>query len=171
MNMAGMGTAMIKGLMKKKNVASLDEISRSPRNWALRSTSARCRWTSWASRCEEMIDYPGLAVGGVATFLADAGNPQSSFSSRGITPANLEADMPEYTDREDSRLQRARVPDAHREDQPADATVAVGDVIEVHTTDPGSSVRFSRLGQDHGPRDPRDAPGTRPHPIFVKRQK
>ena len=28
MNMAGMGTAMIKGLMKKKNVASLDEMIR-----------------------------------------------------------------------------------------------------------------------------------------------
>jgi len=54
MNMGGMGTVMLKDLMKKKNVASLPQIMGFKR--------------------EEMIDYPDLKYAGVATFLAEAKN-------------------------------------------------------------------------------------------------
>ena len=45
-------------------------------------------------------------------------------------------------------------------------SVAVGDVIEVHTTDPGVPVRFPRVGEDHGPGDPRDEAGAGAHQDF-----
>jgi peroxiredoxin family protein len=41
MNMAGMGTKMMKSLMKKKNVASLEQML---------ELAAECQWTSWDSR-------------------------------------------------------------------------------------------------------------------------
>lgn len=72
MNMAGMGTAMIKGLMKKKNVASLDEMFEIAGQLGVKIIICEMSMDLMGFKLEEMIDYPGLVVGGVATFLAHA---------------------------------------------------------------------------------------------------
>lgn len=73
MQMGGMGAAMIKGLMKKKNVASLDEMFEVAAQLGVKIVICEMSMDLMGFKLEEMIDYPGLTVGGVATFLADAG--------------------------------------------------------------------------------------------------
>jgi len=72
MNMAGMGTAMMKGLMKKKNVASLDEMYDVAAQLAVKIYACQMSMDLMGFKKEEMIDYPGLEVCGVATMLAHA---------------------------------------------------------------------------------------------------
>jgi peroxiredoxin family protein len=72
MNMAGMGAAMIKGLMKKKNVASLDQLFEVAAALGVKINICEMSMDLMGMKKEEMIDYPGLTVCGVATFLADA---------------------------------------------------------------------------------------------------
>jgi len=72
MNMAGAGTAMIKGLMKKKNVASLDQLFEVAAMLGVQIYICEMSMDLMGMKKEEMIDYPGLKVCGVASFLADA---------------------------------------------------------------------------------------------------
>jgi peroxiredoxin family protein len=73
MQMAGAGAAMIKALMKKKNVASLDEMTELAGQMGIKIVICEMSMDLMGFKMEEMIDYPGITVGGVATFLADAG--------------------------------------------------------------------------------------------------
>jgi peroxiredoxin family protein len=73
MHMAGAGTAMIKYLMKKKSVASLDELFETAGALGVKIVICEMSMDLMGFKMEEMIDYPGISVGGVATFLADAG--------------------------------------------------------------------------------------------------
>lgn len=73
MHMAGMGTAMIRDLMKKKNVASLDEMFDIAGQLGVRIVVCEMSMDLMGLKREELIDYPGMEVGGVATFLAHAG--------------------------------------------------------------------------------------------------
>jgi peroxiredoxin family protein len=73
MHMAGAGTAMIKSLMKKKNVASLDEMFEIAGSLGVKIVICEMSMDLMGFKLEEMIEYPGLSVAGVATFLADAG--------------------------------------------------------------------------------------------------
>ena len=72
MHMAGMGTAMMKDLMKKKNVASLDQLFEVAGAMGVQINICEMSMDLMGMKKEEMIDYPGLKVCGVATFLADA---------------------------------------------------------------------------------------------------
>jgi len=72
MNMAGMGTAMIKDLMKKKNVASLDQLFEVAAMLGVEIFICEMSMDLMGMKKEEMIDYPGLKVCGVASFLAEA---------------------------------------------------------------------------------------------------
>jgi len=72
MNMAGMGTAMLKGLMKKKNVASLDQLFDVAGQLAVKIYICEMSMDLMGFRKEEMINYPNLEVCGVATMLAHA---------------------------------------------------------------------------------------------------
>jgi peroxiredoxin family protein len=72
MNMMGMGTSMMKGLMKKKNVASLGEMFKIAGELGVEINICEMSMDLMGFRKEEMIDYPNLTVCGVATFLADA---------------------------------------------------------------------------------------------------
>jgi peroxiredoxin family protein len=72
MNMAGMGTAMIKAIMKKKNVASLDELYEAAGQLGVEIKICEMSMDLMGFKREEMIDYPNLEVCGVATFLANA---------------------------------------------------------------------------------------------------
>ncbi len=72
MNMMGMGTAMMKGLMKKQNVASLEEMFKTAGELGVHINICEMSMTLMGFKKEEMIDYPNMQICGVATFLADA---------------------------------------------------------------------------------------------------
>jgi peroxiredoxin family protein len=72
MHMAGMGTAMMKGLMKKKNVASLDQLYEIAGMMDVEIKVCEMSMDLMGFKREEIIDYPHLDFCGVATFLANA---------------------------------------------------------------------------------------------------
>jgi peroxiredoxin family protein len=72
MHMAGMGTAMLKGLMKKKNVASLDQLIDIAGQLGVEIKICEMSMDLMGFKREEMISYPNLEFCGVATFLANA---------------------------------------------------------------------------------------------------
>lgn len=72
MNMGGMGTSMIKGIMKKHKVASLDEMFKTAGEIGVEINICEMSMNLMGFKREEMIDYPGMTVCGVATFLSDA---------------------------------------------------------------------------------------------------
>ena len=73
MNMGGMGTAMMKSLMKKKNVASLEQMINLAGELGVRIFICEMSMDLMGFKREEMIDYPHLDFAGVATFLQEAG--------------------------------------------------------------------------------------------------
>ena len=72
MNMGGMGTAMIKGIMKKHKVASLEEMLKTAGELGIEINICEMSMNLMGFKREEMIDYPAMTVCGVATFLYDA---------------------------------------------------------------------------------------------------
>ena len=72
MNMAGMGTSMMKGLMKKNKVASLEEMFALAGELDVEINICEMSMNLMGFKKEEMIDYPHMTICGVATFLADA---------------------------------------------------------------------------------------------------
>ena len=72
MNMGGMGTAMMKSLMKKKNVASLEQMLELSGELGVRIFICEMSMDLMGFKREEMIDYPNLTFCGVATFLEEA---------------------------------------------------------------------------------------------------
>lgn len=73
MNMAGMGPMMIKMLMKKKNVMSLEEMFKQAGELGIEITICEMSMDLMGFKKEEFIDYPNLRFAGAATFVADAG--------------------------------------------------------------------------------------------------
>ena len=74
MNMAGMGTSMMKSLMKKKNVASLDEMLDMASDLGVKIYICEMSMNLMGFKREEFMDYPNLEYVGVATFLEQAKN-------------------------------------------------------------------------------------------------
>ena len=74
MNMGGMGTAMMKSLMKKKNVASLEEMVSLAEELGVRIYVCEMSMDLMGFSRDEFIDYKDLGFAGVATFLAEAQN-------------------------------------------------------------------------------------------------
>ena len=72
MNMGGMGTSMIKGIMKKHKVASLEEMFRTAGELGIEINICEMSMNLMGFKKEEMIDYPVMTICGVATFLSDA---------------------------------------------------------------------------------------------------
>ena len=72
MNMCGMGTSMIKGIMKKHKVAFLPEMFKTAGELVIEINICEMSMNLMGFKKEEMIDYPGMTVCGVATFLSDA---------------------------------------------------------------------------------------------------
>jgi peroxiredoxin family protein len=72
MNMGGMGTAMMKSLMKQKNVASLEEMIALAEELGVKIFICEMSMDLMGFKREEMIDYEGRQFVGVATFLAEA---------------------------------------------------------------------------------------------------
>ena len=74
MNMGGMGTAMMKTLMKKKNVSSLEEMVALAAELGVQIYVCEMSMDLMGFKQEEMIDYPNLQFVGVAKFLEEAGD-------------------------------------------------------------------------------------------------
>jgi len=74
MNMGGMGTAMMKSLMKKKNVASLEEMLALAEELGVHIYVCEMSMDLMGFKRDEFIDYKGLDFAGVATFLQEAAN-------------------------------------------------------------------------------------------------
>jgi len=72
MNMGGMGTAMMKSLMKKKNVASLEQMLEMAEELGVKIYICEMSMDLMGFKREEMIDYNGLEFCGVAKFLEEA---------------------------------------------------------------------------------------------------
>ena len=72
MNMGGMGTAMMKGLMKKKNAPSLDQLFEIAAQLGVEIKVCEMSMDLMGFKHEEIIDYPNIEYVGVATFLAHA---------------------------------------------------------------------------------------------------
>lgn len=72
MNMCGMGTSMMKGIMKKNKVASLEEMFATAGELGIDINICEMSMNLMGFKKEEMIDYPNMTVCGVATFLSDA---------------------------------------------------------------------------------------------------
>ncbi|MBW2633454.1 MAG: DsrE/DsrF/DrsH-like family protein [Deltaproteobacteria bacterium] len=74
MNIGGMGTAMMKSMMKKKNVASLPEMIALAEELEVKIYVCEMSMDLMGFKREEMVDYEGLSFAGVATFLGEAQN-------------------------------------------------------------------------------------------------
>jgi peroxiredoxin family protein len=74
LHMAGMGTAMLKHLMKKKNIASLDEMIGLAIEMGVKMYICDMSMDLMGFKQDEMIDYPGREFVGVAKFLEEAGD-------------------------------------------------------------------------------------------------
>ncbi len=72
LHMAGMGTAMLKHLMKKKKVASLDEMIDLAIEMGIKMYICDMSMDLMGFQQGEMIDYPGREFVGVAKFLEEA---------------------------------------------------------------------------------------------------
>ncbi|MGD9557466.1 MAG: DsrE/DsrF/DrsH-like family protein [Mangrovibacterium sp.] len=73
LNMAGMGPVIIKSLMKKQGVLSLDEMFIQAGELGIEITVCEMSMQLMGFNKEEMIDYPHLRYAGAATFVSDAG--------------------------------------------------------------------------------------------------
>jgi peroxiredoxin family protein len=72
MNMAGMGTKMMKSLMNKKNVASLDQMIEMAGELGVQIYVCEMSMDLMGFKQDEIIEYPNLDFCGVATFLEEA---------------------------------------------------------------------------------------------------
>ena len=72
MNMGGMGTAMMKSLMKKKNVASLEQMLEVAEELGVEIIICEMSMDLMGFKREEMIGYKNLNYGGVAKFIEEA---------------------------------------------------------------------------------------------------
>lgn len=71
-HMAGMGTSMMKGLMKKKNTASVEQLLEMAGMLGIRVYICEMSMDLMGFQRDEMIDYPGLEYCGVAKFMEEA---------------------------------------------------------------------------------------------------
>ncbi len=74
MHMGGMGTGMMKYLMKKKNILSLEEMIALSAELGVKIYACDMSMGLMGMKPEELIDYPGLDYVGVAKFLEEAGD-------------------------------------------------------------------------------------------------
>jgi peroxiredoxin family protein len=72
MNMAGMGPLMIKYLMKKQGVLSLDQMFKEAGELGIEITICEMSMNLMGFKKEEMIDYPNLRYAGAVTFVAES---------------------------------------------------------------------------------------------------
>lgn len=77
MNMAGMGTAMMKGIMKKKNVQSLPQLIGLAKEMGVKMTVCQMSMDLMGIKKEELID--GVEFGGVAAYLGETNDSKNNL--------------------------------------------------------------------------------------------
>ena len=70
MNMGSMGTAMMKGIMKDKNIDSLEDMMKKAMENGVKIIACSMSMDVMGIRPEELIE--GVEIGGVGTYLGDA---------------------------------------------------------------------------------------------------
>jgi len=79
MNMAGMGTEMMKHVMKKKNISSLEDLLEIADEMEVKINVCEMSMDLMGLKKEEMIKYSNIEFCGVAKFLADADDSQTTM--------------------------------------------------------------------------------------------
>lgn len=79
MHMAGMGTGMMKGLMRKKGVLSLEQLMRQAAESGVKIYVCQMSMDLMGMTLDELIDYPNMKPAGVAKFLAEAGTSKTTL--------------------------------------------------------------------------------------------
>ena len=79
MHIAGLGSAMIKRLMKKKKIASLEEMLSVAEEMEIKIYICEMSMDLMGLKREEMIDYKYLDFAGVAKFLEEADNSKTNL--------------------------------------------------------------------------------------------
>jgi len=79
MHMAGMGTKMMKGLMKKKGVMSLEKLIKTAADFGVEIIICEMSMDLMGFSLDELIDYPNITVAGVAKFLEEADKSKASL--------------------------------------------------------------------------------------------
>ena len=79
MNMGGMGTAMLKRLMKKKKVLGVQDLLHRAAESGVQICICQMSMDLMGFKSSELIDYPNRTLCGVATFLAEAGTSKVSL--------------------------------------------------------------------------------------------
>jgi peroxiredoxin family protein len=79
MNMGGMGTAMMKGLMRKKNVMALEKLIETAANAGVEIYVCQMSMELMGFTVDELIDYPNMKVAGVGKFLGEAGASKATL--------------------------------------------------------------------------------------------
>lgn len=77
MNMMGMGSAMMKAVMKSKNVPSLDELIQSAKDNEIKIIACNMAMDVMGIKPEELID--GIEIGGVATYIDESSKANSNL--------------------------------------------------------------------------------------------
>jgi peroxiredoxin family protein len=67
-----MGPVMIKSLMKKQGVLSLDQMFKEAAELGIEITICEMSMNLMGFKREEMIDYPNIRYAGATTFVADS---------------------------------------------------------------------------------------------------
>lgn len=79
MHLAGMGTGMMKGLMTKKNVMSLEQLIKQAADSGVKIYVCQMSMDLMGFSQDELIDYPDMKLAGVAKFLGEAGTSKSTL--------------------------------------------------------------------------------------------
>jgi peroxiredoxin family protein len=77
MNMMGMGTSMMKRVMRKKNVMSLPDLIKTAQDLGVKFTACEMSMNVMGFKKEELLD--GVKLAGVVTALASATESEASF--------------------------------------------------------------------------------------------
>ena len=77
MNMMGLGTSMMKRVMKKKNVMSLPVLIKTAQDLGVKFTACEMSMNIMGIRKEELLD--GVKLAGVATALSEASESKISL--------------------------------------------------------------------------------------------
>lgn len=77
MNMGGLGTLMMKSIMKNKNILSLKELIQSAQSSGIKLIACSMSMDVMGIKEEELID--GVEIGGVAKYIAESNNANSNL--------------------------------------------------------------------------------------------
>jgi peroxiredoxin family protein len=77
MNMGGLGSKIMKWVMKKKNVSTLKELIEQSRNSGIRFIACNMSMDVMGIKQEELIE--GVEIGGVAKYISESSNANSNL--------------------------------------------------------------------------------------------